>query len=66
MVKGTKVKISAPVMNFPDNKGKEIPVLMDLHVWNDMVNYITEKKSNTINILIYDYYIVYFKYMLTI
>ena len=44
MVKGTKVKISAPVMNIPGNDGKEVPVLMDLHMWSDMMNYVTEKK----------------------
>ena len=47
--KGTKVKINAPVMNIPDNTGKEQPVLMDLHIWNDMMNYITEKELKMIH-----------------
>ena len=49
MVKGTKVKISAPVMHIPDNDGKEVPVLMDLHMWSDMMNYVTEKKLKMIH-----------------
>ena len=49
MVKGTKVKISAPVMNIPGNDGKEMPVLMDLHMWSDMMNYVTEKKLKMIH-----------------
>ena len=49
MVKGTKVKISAPVMHIPGNDGKEVPVLMDLHMWSDMMNYVTEKKLKMIH-----------------
>ena len=36
-------------MNIPDNTGKEQPVLMDLHIWNDMMNYITEKELKMIH-----------------
>jgi len=49
MVKGTKVKVAAPVMNIPTGDGKETPVIMDLHMWSDMMNYITDKKLKMIH-----------------
>ena len=45
MVKGTKVKISAPFMNIPAGEnGTDIPIMMDRHFMNNLMNYITEKK----------------------
>ena len=49
MVKGTRVKVHAPVMNIPDNTGKDTPVMMDMYMWSDMMNYITDKKLKMIN-----------------
>ena len=48
MVKGTRVKVHAPVMNIPDNTGKDTPVMMDMYMWSDMMNYITDKKLKII------------------
>ena len=46
MVKGTKVKIHAPFINLPVGEaGKKLPILMDRHFMNDLMDYIQEKKS---------------------
>ena len=55
MVKGTKVKISAPFMNIPAGEnGTDIPIMMDRHFKNNLMNYITEKKLKMIHCKIKD------------
>ena len=50
MVKGTKVKIHAPFMNLPVGEaGKKLPILMDRHFMNDLMDYIQEKKLKMIH-----------------
>ena len=50
MVKGTKVKIHAPFMNLPVGEaGKKLPILMDRHFMNDLMDYIQKEKLKMIH-----------------
>ena len=45
MVKGTKVKIRAPFMDMHvGENGKELPILIDRHFMNDLMDYIQKEK----------------------
>ena len=55
MVKNTKVKIHAPFMNMAVGEdGKDVPILMDRHFMNDLMDYIQEKKLKMIHCKIVD------------
>ena len=50
MVKGTKVKIAAPMMMIPaGEKGKDVSVLMDRHFIGNMMIYIRNKKLKMVH-----------------
>ena len=50
MVKNTKVKIHAPFMNMAVGEdGKDVPILMDRHFMNNIMDYIQAKKLKLTN-----------------
>ena len=50
MVKDTKVKIKAPFMDIPVGEGgKELPILMDRHFMDNLMEYIQKKELKMIH-----------------
>ena len=53
--KDTKVKIKAPFMNIAVGEdGKDVPILMDRHFMDGLMDYIQKKKLKMINCKIED------------
>ena len=59
MVKGTKVKIKGPFMDMPVGEdGKEVPILMDRHFMNDLMDYIQKEKLKMIHCEVIKHHVV--------
>jgi len=57
--KGTKVKIKAPFMDMPvGENGKELPILMDRHFMNDLMDYIQKEKLKMIHCDVVEHHVV--------
>ena len=57
--KGTKVKIKAPFMDMPvGENGKELPILMDRHFMNDLMDYIQKEKLKMIHCDVVKHHVV--------
>ena len=57
--KGTKVKIKAPFMDMPvGENGKELPILMDRHFMNDLMDYIQKEKLKMIHCEVIKHHII--------
>ena len=56
--RGTKVKIKAPFMDIDGEDDKPVPILMDRHFMNDMIDYINKKKLKMIHCDIKDHHII--------
>ncbi len=57
--KGTKVKIKGPFMDMPvGENGKELPILMDRHFMNDLMDYIQKEKLKMIHCEVIKHHVV--------
>ena len=59
MVKGTKVKIKGPFLDMAvGNNGKEVPILMDRHFINDLIDYIQKEILKMIHCDVVEHHVV--------
>ena len=59
MVKDTKVKIKAPFMDIPVGEGgKELPILMDRHFMDNLMEYIQKKELKMIHCEVVKHHVV--------
>ena len=57
--KGTKVIIKGPFMDMPvGENGKELPILMDRHFMNDLMDYIQKEKLKMIHCEVIKHHVV--------
>jgi len=59
MVKDTKVKIKAPFKDIPVGEGgKKLPILMDRHFMDDLMEYIQKKELKMIHCDVVKHHVV--------